>query len=155
GPAAVEQVLAKAQSLADLLWQKETEGGIPTTPERKAALEARLKDAIRRIEDGGVRSHYQQDFKVRLQQLFATPAENGRARTTRQPLRPQRGGFGRFQTPGATGALLQNGLVQNGDPPSLDLVLALLVSHPDLLAVQIERLVHLEPIALWRRRLKE
>ncbi len=42
GPAAFERVLAAAEPLIDRLWRSETEGADTTTPERRAAVLARL-----------------------------------------------------------------------------------------------------------------
>ena len=44
GADAFRQVLADARPLADLLWMRETSGGVFDTPERKAELEKTLRD---------------------------------------------------------------------------------------------------------------
>src|SRR3546814_3983133 len=44
GRAALDEILATAQPLADILWRRETEARPLDTPERKAALEAALID---------------------------------------------------------------------------------------------------------------
>jgi DNA primase len=153
GPAAMEQIIARAQSLADRLWQHETEGGVPTTPERRAGLEARLNGILRQIGDVAVRSHYQRDFRARLQQLFAGP-KPAAFRGVIGPQGRRNGNFGKFREP-LTGALRQNGLVSTDDVPSADFILAALMEYPDLLVAHLERLASLELTTLWRKRIKD
>ena len=74
GREAVEDVLAAARPLADVLWARESEAGPFDTPERRAALEARLAEVTAAIADEAVRRYYRQDFAARLRRLFA-PAE--------------------------------------------------------------------------------
>jgi DNA primase len=75
GKEAVEEVLAGARALADMLWLRETEAGGFDTPERRAALEARLGGIIAQVGDDAVRKYYRQDFQARLQALFAPAAK--------------------------------------------------------------------------------
>ena len=49
GREAMAEVLAAARPLVDLLWSRETEHGVFDTPERRAALEARLREIARAI----------------------------------------------------------------------------------------------------------
>jgi len=74
GLEAVEDVLAAARPLAEVLWTRESEAGPFNTPERRAALEARLAEVTATIGDESVRRYYRQDFAARLRQLFA-PAD--------------------------------------------------------------------------------
>jgi len=74
GHEAVEDVLAAARPLAEVLWTRESEAGPFNTPERRAALEARLAEVTATIGDESVRRYYRQDFAARLRQLFA-PAD--------------------------------------------------------------------------------
>ena len=71
GRAAMEEVLAGARPLADMLWLRETEAGGFDTPERRAALEARIDAVTRAVGDDAARKYYRQDFQARLQQMFA------------------------------------------------------------------------------------
>src|SRR5271170_4438287 len=71
GREAVEDVLSAARPLADMLWARETEAGPFTTPERRAAFEARLIEVTTTIADETVRCYYRQDFASRLRALFA------------------------------------------------------------------------------------
>jgi DNA primase len=73
GAPAFASVLAKAQSLADVLWRRETEAQPLDTPERRAALRARLREMVKGIADRDVRQAYGADLAGRLQGLFAPP----------------------------------------------------------------------------------
>jgi DNA primase len=74
GREAIEDVLGGARALAQVLWTREIESGQHDTPERRAALEARLAEVTAAIADDAVRKYYRQDFGARLRQVFA-PAE--------------------------------------------------------------------------------
>jgi DNA primase len=71
GRAAVLEVLEAAWPLADMLWARETESGAFDTPERRAALEARMAALAASIGDDAVRKYYRQDFEQRLRRRFA------------------------------------------------------------------------------------
>lgn len=78
GPAAMEEVLAKAIPMVDLLWRRETEGQVFDSPERRAALDHVLRDKIKAIPDQSLRHHYGEALKELRFQLF-------------RPQRPERG----------------------------------------------------------------
>jgi DNA primase len=71
GREAVEDVLNAARPLAEMLWMRESESGSFQTPERRAALEARLGEVMGTIADETVRRYYREDFAARLRRLFA------------------------------------------------------------------------------------
>src|SRR5580704_10508744 len=71
GRAAIEDVLGAARPLAHMLWARESEQGAFDTPERRAALEARIGEVTNAIGDESVRRYYRQDFSARLRQMFA------------------------------------------------------------------------------------
>ena len=77
GRAAVEEVVSAARPLADMIWSREIEGGSFATPERRAALEARIGDLAGNIRDEVVRRYYRQDFSERLQRTFAPETARG------------------------------------------------------------------------------
>ena len=77
GRGAIEEVIAAARPLADMIWSRELEGGNFATPERRAALEARIKELSNGIRDEVVRRHYRDDFVERLQRTFAPEAGRG------------------------------------------------------------------------------
>ena len=69
GRAAFEEVLDQARPLSQVLWDIEVAAGGTASPEDRAALQKRLDDHVRRIEDVTVRSHFQSSFKDRVWQL--------------------------------------------------------------------------------------
>jgi DNA primase len=71
GREAIADVLAAARPLAHVLWARESEAGPFDTPERRAALEARIAEVTAAIADESVRRYYKQDFAARLRQMFA------------------------------------------------------------------------------------
>ncbi|GLH78883.1 DNA primase [Bradyrhizobium sp. SSBR45G] len=80
GRGAVEEVLAVAKPLAEVIWTRETEGGGFTTPERRAALEARIGELTNGIRDEVVRRYYKQDLTDRLYRAFAPEGGRGYGR---------------------------------------------------------------------------
>jgi DNA primase len=77
GREAVVEVVEAAKPLAAMLWTRETEGHSFDTPERRAALDARINEVTNGIADESVRKYYRQDFQERLRQFFA-PAQSQR-----------------------------------------------------------------------------
>ena len=78
GRAAIEDVLAAARPLVHILWMRETESGGFDTPERRAALEARLGAVMTGIGDESVRRYYRREFGERLRTLFEADDPAGR-----------------------------------------------------------------------------
>src|SRR5207253_10220006 len=70
GRGAIEEVISAARPLAEMLWSREIEGGTFATPERRAALEARIGELSKGIRDEVVRRHYRDDFAERLRNTF-------------------------------------------------------------------------------------
>jgi DNA primase len=77
GRVAIEEVISAARGLADVIWSREIEGGTFATPERRAALEARIGELTNGIRDEVVRRYYRQDLSQRLQRTFAPEAARG------------------------------------------------------------------------------
>ena len=75
------QVLAEARPLADMLWMRETAGGVFDTPERRAELEKTLRELTGRIRDESVRFHYQQEMRERVLHLLRRRAAPATAAT--------------------------------------------------------------------------
>jgi DNA primase len=71
GREAIEDVLGAARPLAHVLWERESEAGPFDTPERCAALEAKIAQITGTIADETVRRYYKQDFSARLRRMFA------------------------------------------------------------------------------------
>ncbi|MEO1495260.1 MAG: DNA primase [Pseudomonadota bacterium] len=70
GPQAMQDALDGAVPLIEMLWRRETGREALDTPERRAALDQRLKQALGRIGDAGVRNHYAADLRERRGDLF-------------------------------------------------------------------------------------
>ena len=79
GATAVQEVLDRAKPMVDLLWQRETEGKVFDSPERKATLDKVLRDKLKLIRDPSIRQHYGQAIKDLRWELFRPP--RGGART--------------------------------------------------------------------------
>jgi len=155
GREAVEDVLNAASPLADMLWTRESEAGSLQTPERRAALEARLAEVTRTIGDETVRRYYREDFAGRLRRLFA-PADIGPRRASwsekaRRPgagrIGPLRSAFG-DQRYVATSPQLAASPLHRGHraviPRREALILQAALNHPWLLHDRIEELAEVE-----------
>jgi DNA primase len=159
GREAVAEVIGAARPLAAMLWARETEGHSFDTPERRAALEARIGAVTNAIADEAVRRYYREDFRARLQQYFAP------AQAPREPWRNARGGAGRRDwspRPGASSRLhgarpspyvvvsqqLAASPVHRGHrtavPRREALILQAALNHPWLLHDHLEELSRLE-----------
>ncbi len=139
GADAFRAVLSQARPLADLLWTRETSGGVFDTPERRAELEKTLRELTGRIQDESVRFHYNQEMRDRVQGFFG--AQRG------SPTRPgERGQGGRHWSGrggGAAGArsaitesLGRSALVKRaGEVMSVReaAIMVALVNHPALI----------------------
>ncbi|HEX4410241.1 MAG TPA: DNA primase [Xanthobacteraceae bacterium] len=96
GREAIDDVLNAARPLAHMLWQRESEAGAFDTPERRAALEARINEVTAGIGDETVRRYYRQDFSERLRGMFApqrfSSGDGGRRPYGQQNFARQNGG---------------------------------------------------------------
>jgi len=70
GAGAMRSVLEQAKPLIDVIWSRETGAGNWSTPERRAALEARLRAQAQTIAEPTVRNYYSRAFKDRLFKKF-------------------------------------------------------------------------------------
>lgn len=71
GRGAMQRLLDGALPMVQLLWQRETEGGVYDSPERKAALDKNLRAAISKIKDASIRGHYGEAIKQMRWELFS------------------------------------------------------------------------------------
>jgi DNA primase len=170
GRGAIEEVISAARGLADMIWSREIEGGSFATPERRAALEARIGELTNGVRDEVVRRYYRQDLAERLQRTFAPETarggygrgnflkskggESGRRFTPRPP------GGGRFGPNAAAGSALAGGPYQASSPQLANspimrgqrsalsrreaLILQTLINHPWLLHDHLEEVAALE-----------
>ena len=89
GPAAMQAVLDGAFPLVDLLWREATEGKSFDSPERKAALDNELRNAIKKIPDQSLRRHYGDAIKELRYQLFR-PQRSASSWSPRKKITPIR-----------------------------------------------------------------
>jgi DNA primase len=120
--------LARARPLAETLWELET--ATPAdTPERRAALEARLEARARQIADRAVQEQYRRFFRDRLFQLGRPRLDDRRWKDFRRPSTAVRPPV-LERPPRIDPALLR----RRKD----EVRLALLLNHPFLLAEHVE-----------------
>ncbi len=81
--------------MVKLLWQRETEGKVFDSPERKAGLDKILREKVKLIRDPSIRAHYGQEIKDLRWELFR-PQRKPRAAF-------QAGGGGQWQGGGGKG----------------------------------------------------
>ncbi|KAA0916727.1 DNA primase [Aquicoccus porphyridii] len=139
GPGALQTLLDQAIPMVQLLWQRETEGRLFDSPERKAALDKALREKIKLIRDPSIRQHYGAAIKDMRWRLF----------NPRRPWTPK----GKYSpVPQVQTGTKSSLLVAAGDAAQDHLreavILAVLISHPDLAREfegQIEAMHCLDP----------
>jgi DNA primase len=141
GPKAMQAVLEGAEPLVRLLWRRETEGQVFDTPERRAGLDARLRAAVSRIQDGTLKRHYGEALNTLRRELFGA----GRPASDRRPWVPRRGrGFAEAPvTPLSVTRTLAGQL--EGERLRVALILTTLCRYPALIDTFEDRLDRLEP----------
>ena len=80
GRSAMQRLVDGALPMVQLLWRRETEGGVYDSPERKAALDKNLRAVISKIKDASIRGHYGEAIKQMRWELFTprrTPHNKG------------------------------------------------------------------------------
>jgi len=80
GVAQMRGLLENALPLVEVLWRRERDGEPLDTPEQKAGLEARLKDAAGRIGHEGVRAAYRRDLLQKMREHFWQLRQASRSR---------------------------------------------------------------------------
>jgi DNA primase len=150
GGGAVEAVLAAAKPLVEMLFLREAEAQPLDTPERRAGLERRLREAAGQIRDESLRRHYLDALREKTSDLF------GRARKPH----PRGGRFSRDARPPltASSALLQSSLFsapKEAPAPRESLILALLINHPGLIARHAEDIARLDFVGASGARLRD
>lgn len=150
GPDAFHTVLAETRALAEMVWQRETQGGVFETPERRAELEKALREATNRIRDEDVRRHYQQDMRERVQAFFGTNRPQRKWQPGERGAERGKDGWGRGQRPSGrlavSDSLARSALVRTSAavmPVRGAVLLVALVNHPPLIDEffdQVERL---------------
>ncbi|MEP4247809.1 DNA primase [Tateyamaria sp.] len=92
GAGALQKLLDEAVPMVHLLWQRETEGRVFDSPERKAALDKNLRDKIKLIKDPSIRQHYGQEIKDLRWDLFRAKRAPAQRSGGWQPSKGKRGG---------------------------------------------------------------
>jgi DNA primase len=166
GRGAIEEVMSAARPLADMVWSREIESGNFSTPERRAALEARIGELANGIRDEVVRRYYKQDFDKRLQLAFAPETQRfpgprnftGESARRFQPRNAGQGGRFAAATRGqtalvrgpyqATSPQLAASPIMRGQRSAISrreaLILQCLINHPWLLHEHLEEVAALE-----------
>ena len=147
GSAAMEAVLASAESLVDRLWNHEQNAVPLDTPEQRAALKQRLSAITDTIAHPDVRAHYVQVFRQRYDALFfarttSGSPRGGRGSGSRPGWQKDRRGNWKAPLPPAGSEARAIG-VSGMEQRLLRAVLASLLRHPDQIAVHRELLAAL------------
>lgn len=147
GREAVDAVLAQARPLADVLWARETETGSFDTPERRAALEARVGEIANLIGDETVRKHYRADLMDRFRRMFAPAVASGGGQRRFKPGDGRRRGNDAREAVRGAGETMRHSAVVRGASAGLPrneaLLLFAVLNHPWLLDVHSEELAEL------------
>ncbi len=129
GAAAMRDVLEQARPLVESLWTSETARPFDT-PERRAALEARLETRVRQIADRAVQDHYRRFFKERLFQALSGQRTDKRRQKRAFDVRRPLSVVHPPEPPPRDPALLQR--------RNAEIRLALVLNHPFILSEYIE-----------------
>lgn len=170
GRAPFDRVLAASRSLSEMVWTREVQAGSFETPEKRAELEAKLKQIVGVIGDESVRRHYGQAMRDRLNTYLRGPQRSGYpaggypggnyARGGAGGFSPGgqkgggggrsggRGAFGKETAPmrslaGISDRLARSSIVSGVQalPPLKESVLALtIVNHPDVLFAEYDEI---------------
>ena len=148
GAAAVERVLSSARPLVDILWAREMEAGPLDTPERRAALERRLRESLALIRDETLKRYYREEVESRISALNP---DSRQGRFNRQGGGARRDRRGASHTlPSArlsvSPLLARSPLFTGGsaESPREAVILCTFLSHPELLQNHAETLAGLE-----------
>lgn len=129
GQAGFQRALDGAQPMVRLMWQRETEGQVFDSPERRAALDKRLRALLAKIADPSIRAHYGAELKTLREGLFGTGVRPprgfvpGARRGAAQPVAPM---------PGTRASLLAASGAAAADIVREGVVLATLLRFPGL-----------------------
>ena len=143
GPERLRELLGRAGTLADLLWELVTGKVALATPERQAGVRQRLRELVAQIPDADLRFYFERHFQDRIWKALRAEREKGRD------------GRG----PGGQGPGVARGQRPRDEAPSKDLagselrgaaesrerrLLQILLLHPGLVADVAEELAHLD-----------
>ena len=143
GQAGFQRVLDAAQPMVRLMWQRETEGQTFDSPERRAALDKRLRALLAKIADPSIRAHYGAELKDLRAALFGVGARAPRGFVPTRRGGPWRAPADPVPAPGTRASLLAAAGAGVQDGVREAVVLATLLRFPELLArfeTEIERM---------------
>jgi len=156
GAASMARVIEGAAPMVRLLWQRETEGRVLDSPERRAALDKALKAVIARITDPSIKAHYAAEIKELRREIFGNQRPRTAARTG------SRDAKGKWVPPpeppraATLSSMLASNLGLEGTERLREaMILAICARHPGLVAEfenQIERLSLHDPALETLRR---
>ena len=133
GRAAVEAVLAGARPLVEMLWSQGWEGARADTPERKAAVAARLREAVATIRDETLRRFYRDEIEERLRSRGRAGSGRGNGGAWRPQGRSEGPATGYLGRPVAVSPAVARFAAQSAAPPREALIVTALLAHPELL----------------------
>ena len=140
GAGAMQDCLDTSIPLVQLLWRRETEGRNFDSPERKAALDRSLREAIRKVRDPALRRHYGDEVNRLRRTLFEGTPRPGRA-----PFRPRGSKFQPVAPMVETRASALAAANSAFDEQLKEaVILATLVTHPGLVPDFLAELERLE-----------
>ncbi len=146
GASVMNQVLGKAMSLVDLMWEREIEAAPWDTPERAGALKQRLRTVVGQVAHADLRDLFGQEIKSRLDKLLGAPGLSTRyeGRFEARDAKPVTGRRARLRQRtsslqrmrGASSELRRSELAQGVvDIPQREAVILLgILNHPDILS---------------------
>ncbi|MDT6939048.1 DNA primase [Brucella pseudogrignonensis] len=152
GPSAFYAVLRDAKPLVDMVWTRETASGVFDTPERRAELEARLREITNRIANEDIRRHYSQEMRDRAQAFFGQRRQSNGGNTFNRDKAKGRGAQQQGRGGAAFGgrmafsdSLTRSNMVKGRNAPARETAIVLmLLNHPRLIEEDFEAMSTLD-----------
>ena len=146
GVDAMQALLDSAVPMVQLLWRRETEGKVFDSPERKAALDKSLREAVLKIKDLSLRKHYGDELNQMRWELFKRrPAQNGGRKAPWKP--------GGKAAPAQPMPSTKQSFLANAESGAVDdtlreaVIFATLIANPEILPEFEGKLLMMEPIS--------
>lgn len=146
GVDAMQALLDSAVPMVQLLWRRETEGKVFDSPERKAALDKSLREAVLKIKDPSLRKHYGDELNQMRWELFKRrPAQNGGRKAPWKP--------GGKAAPAQPMPSTKQSFLANAESGAVDdtlreaVIFATLIANPEILPEFEGKLLMMEPIS--------
>ncbi len=141
GAEAVKSVLAAAEPMSAVLWQRALQMNDRSTPERRAQFEREVFDLVRQIGDEKVREHYRSDMAERIRALWG---KNRRASPFKPATRFRPGAKPWEQVLPASRGLRNLAGSQQSAERREQLIAIAVINHPELLDIYAESFAGLE-----------